>query len=139
MVALIILTTIAIVGDIVRCESDLKEIETFLSEYNRKGDELYHNESLASWRYETDMSDENKKETAKWSDISANFSITSSKVVKSLLREVDVKDVSSSDLRQLYLIRRTASSTSTDVTKELTDLVSEMTSIYSDTKVLNIS
>ena len=125
--------------DIDYCHSDLKTIKDFLKEYNKEGDELQRNDTLASWKYEIDMTKESKDETVKWSGITSKFAIENRKKAKSLLKDLDDDgDIPKSLMRQLMLIKRTASSSNQADNKELTDLESKMTSIYSKTVVRNL-
>lgn len=115
-------------------QSDLKTIKAFLKEYNKEGDELQRNDTLASWKYEIDMTKESKEETIKWSGITSKFAIENRKKAKELLKDMD-GDIPKSMMRQLVLIKRTASSSSQADNKEVADLQSKMTSIYSKTVI----
>ena len=116
------------------CQGGLKEIKDFLKKYNKEGDELQRNDTLASWEYEIDMTSKNKEETVKWSAITSKFATDNRKKAKTLLKDED-DDIPKSMIRQLQLIKRTASSTNEDENKESADLQSKMTSIYSKTVV----
>lgn len=116
------------------CASDLKTIKAFLKTYNKEGDDLQRNDTLASWRYEIDMTKDSKDETIKWSAITSKFATDNRKKAKQMLKDID-DDIPKSMLRQLVLIKRTASSTSEDENKESADLQSKMTSIYSKTVI----
>ena len=123
--------------DIDYCYSDLKAIEHFLEDYNRVGDELQHNDTLASWNYEIGMTQESKAEVVKWSSLTSKFSVENRKAAKSLIKDSG-SDVPKSMVRQLMLIKRTASSSSEPVNNEVRKLQSKMTSIYSNTVVSNL-
>lgn len=116
------------------CLCGLKEIKEFLKKYNKEGDELQRNDTLASWEYEIDMTAKSKEETVKWSAITSKFATDNRKKAKALLKDVD-DDIPKSMIRQLVLIKRTASSTNEDENKESADLQSKMTSIYSKTVI----
>lgn len=115
-------------------QSDVKLIKAFLKEYNKEGDELQRNDTLASWKYEIDMTNESKAETIKWSAITSKFAIENRKKAKELLKDLD-GDIPKSMMRQLNLIKRTASSSNSADNKEVANLQSKMTSIYSKTVV----
>ena len=116
-------------------ESDEKSIAVFLKKYNEEGDELQRNDTLASWKYEIDMTSESKEETVKWSGITSKFATDNRKEAKKLLGGLGTNQIPDSMRRQLNLIKRTASSTSEDDNKEVANLQSKMTSIYSKTVV----
>ena len=130
----VVITLISLLESVYRCHGDSQTIKSFLKTYNAEGDELQRNDTLASWKYEIDMTKDSKDETIKWSAITSKFAITNRKLAKSLLKEVD-DDVPKSMVRQLQMIKRTASSSSTADSKEVAELQSRMTSIYSKTVV----
>jgi len=132
-IALLSLLVILII-EVNFCMCGLKEIKDFLKKYNKEGDELQRNDTLASWEYEIDMTAKSKEETVKWSAITSKFATDNRKKAKALLKDVD-DDIPKSMIRQLVLIKRTASSTNEDENKESADLQSKMTSIYSKTVI----
>ena len=116
-----------------KCE--YSSIVTFLAQYNKKADRLQNEDTLASWEYETDMNKANKEKTSDLSAKTSKFSTKSRNQAKCLLDAPDSENATPSQKRQLMLITRTASSSDTDVNKNMSALVSKMTAIYSNTKV----
>ena len=113
--------------------ADLQEIEKWLKQYNKDADKLQREDTLASWKYETDMTDDNKSKTSKMSAKTSGFATESRKKAEELLK--DVEGIPTNLIRQLKLITRTSSSESEDESQEITNLISKMTAIYSKTSV----
>ena len=114
--------------------NDLKEsVQTFLDNYNEKMSELSKKNTLAWWNYETDMTKEHRQATLE-------ISTETSKYMAEARKNASEFDLSSDELpdawkRQLILLKRTAAPKSAEDAKEVSKLVSKMTSIYSETRV----
>lgn len=111
-----------------------QSVDQFLDEYNKEADELQKEDTLASWNYETNMNDENKKKTTELSVKTSKFSTQARENASCLIKQFG-KGTETSKLRQLKLITRTSSSDDSEVSKKISALVSQMTAIYSETKV----
>lgn len=115
-----------------QCSYD--SVDQFLEQYNKEADALQKEDTLASWNYETDMNDENKKKTTELSVKTSKFSTQARENASCLIKKFG-KNTEASKLRQLKLITRTSSSDNSEVSKKISSLVSQMTAIYSETKV----
>lgn len=111
-----------------------ESVDAFLEQYNKEADDLQTKDTLASWNYETDMTDENKKITTDLSAKTSKFSTEARENATCLIKQFG-KSTEASKLRQLKLITRTSSSGDSEVSKQISALVSKMTAIYSETKV----
>ena len=112
-------------------------INQYLTTYNEEADMLQYKDTLASWEYEIDMTDENKEKTTKMSAETSAFALKSRDKAKELLDEVGSQYPNSMNksIRQLKLITRTASTKNKDKSKKLADIASQMTAYYSKTSV----
>ena len=112
-------------------------INQYLTTYNEEADMLQYKDTLASWEYEIDMTDENKEKTTKMSAETSVFALKSRDKAKELLDEFGSQYPNSMNksIRQLKLITRTASTKNKDKSKKLADIVSQMTAYYSKTSV----
>ncbi|XP_057290559.1 angiotensin-converting enzyme-like [Hydractinia symbiolongicarpus] len=117
------------------CYGDNKAIDDFLKQYNTEADQLQREDTLASWDYETDMSKGNKDKTTEMSGKTSKFALDSRKKAEELLKDIG-DDTPAASIRQLKLITRTASSSSSDESKEVSELISKMTAIYSKTSIV---
>lgn len=111
-------------------------VAKFLKVYNKEADMLQKADTLASWEYETDMTAKHKKKTTELSGLTSAFSLASRSNASCLLETPEGQRASKSQKRQLTLITRTASSKDPQVTKKMSELVSKMTAIYSQTSII---
>ena len=115
----------------------LLDISKFLKNYNAEGSKLQKEDTIAAWEYETDMREATKKKTVELSSKVSKFATKSKDNAKQLLRD-NRGEVKGSDKRQLTLIARTASSENEKDDERSAQLVSNMTDIYSKTRVSHI-
>ncbi|XP_012555870.1 angiotensin-converting enzyme [Hydra vulgaris] len=113
----------------------LKDVKDFLKTYNEQADKLQHDDTVASWNYEIDMSTENKKETSRISGLVSKFSQEYKDKAEIILKNIN-GDIPSSLIRQLKLITRTSSSKDSNEAKLIAELLSNMTAYYSRTEIV---
>ncbi|XP_044620396.1 angiotensin-converting enzyme 2 [Equus asinus] len=111
--------------------------KTFLEKFNSEAEELSHQSSLASWSYNTNITDENVQKMneagARWSA----FYEEQCKLAKTYpLEEIQNLTVK----RQLQALQQSGSSVlSADKSKRLNEILNTMSTIYSTGKVCNPS
>ncbi|XP_060230507.1 angiotensin-converting enzyme 2 [Meriones unguiculatus] len=112
-----------------------KQAKTFLDEFNQKAEDLYYQSSLASWNYNTNITEENAQKMneadAKWSA----FYEEQSKIAHNFsLQEIQTLIIK----RQLQALQKSGSSAlSADKNQKLNTILNAMSTIYSTGKVCN--
>lgn len=109
--------------------------KTFLNKFNQEAEDLSYQSSLASWNYNTNITEENAQKmneaAAKWSA----FYEEQSKTAQSFsLQEIQTPIIK----RQLQALQQSGSSAlSADKNKQLNTILNTMSTIYSTGKVCN--
>lgn len=112
-----------------------EEAKTFLQNFNNEAEELHHQSSLASWDYNTDITDENASKMNKASYSWSAFYEEQSKHAKTYpLQEIQDRQVK----HQLKILQQNQPSVLTaDKSKRLSTILNTMSTIYSTGKVCN--
>lgn len=112
-----------------------EKAESFLNKFNQEAEDLSYQSSLASWNYNTNITEENAQKmneaAAKWSA----FYEEQSKIAQNFsLREIQDATIK----RQLKALQQSGSSAlSPDKNKQLNTILNTMSTIYSTGKVCN--
>lgn len=108
---------------------------TFLNKFNQEAEDLSYQSSLASWNYNTNITEENARKmneaAAKWSA----FYEEQSKIARNFsLQEIKTQSIK----RQLQALQQSGSSAlSADKNEQLNTILNTMSTIYSTGKVCN--
>ncbi|MBZ3882607.1 Angiotensin-converting enzyme 2 [Sciurus carolinensis] len=117
-------------------QSTIEELaKTFLDKFNQEAEDLSYQSSLASWDYNTNISEENAQKMneagAKWSAFYEEQSKLAKTYPLQKIQNLTVK-------RQLQALQQSGSSVlSTDKRKQLNTILNMMSTIYSTGKVCN--
>lgn len=112
-----------------------EKAKTFLDKFNREAEDLYHQSSLASWNYNTNITEENAQKmseaSAKWS---AFYEEQSKTAHNFSLQEIQTPIIK----RQLQALQQSESSAfSAEKNEQLNKIMNTMSTIYSTGKVCN--
>lgn len=112
-------------------------VDEYLRAYNKKADYLEHNEEIALWDFEVDMSKESRRGMKKWKKKFSNFHEKHRDKAIRLLIESD--NLTNKTIRRLCLIKNGfIGNGARFVDGPTSDIVANMTSLYKNTE-LNVS
>ena len=131
VVVVVILSTIRLTDS----ATDFEIVKDFLNTYNRKADAIERKASLASWAFETDMTDKSSRRKEKWETKASEFQTKYRRKARALLKAIDTNNITKSMLRELKMCQLTVASTEEGVEKQISDLTAKMLSIYNDNVV----
>ncbi|XP_063809269.1 angiotensin-converting enzyme 2 [Pseudophryne corroboree] len=127
LVFLCLLCTLALFGP--STQDVTSDAQAFLQEYQREGEQLYHQYAQAQWEYNTNINDENAQkmgeEGAKWSAFYNNASESSARYPIDEINSTTIK------LQLIYLGEKGSSVLPTDKYTRLNKILNEMSTIYS--------
>ncbi|XP_006835673.1 PREDICTED: angiotensin-converting enzyme 2 [Chrysochloris asiatica] len=111
--------------------------EAFMNNFNQEAENLYHQSSLASWDYNTNITDENAQ---KMSEAGARWSAFYEEQ-STLAKKFSLQDISNSTIKvQLQILQQSGSSAlPADKSKRLDTILNTMSTIYSTGKACNPS
>ncbi|XP_004866157.1 angiotensin-converting enzyme 2 [Heterocephalus glaber] len=112
-----------------------EQAKTFLDKFNQEAEDLSYQSSLASWNYNTNITEENVQKMNEAGALWSAFYEEQSKLAKAYsLQEIQNLTVK----RQLQALQHSGSSVlSTDKNKQLNTILNMMSTIYSTGKVCN--
>ncbi|XP_004449124.1 angiotensin-converting enzyme 2 [Dasypus novemcinctus] len=118
-------------------QSTEEQASTFLETFNQQAEELSHQSALASWNYNTNITDENE---AKMSEAGAKWSAFYEEQSK-MAQNFSLQEISNlTNKLQLQVLQQSGSTgLSADKSKRLNTILNEMSNIYSTEKVCKSS